>query len=94
MSAHAGQRQRILAAMRERPEGVTSKDFPRVPRVAARILELRAAGFDIPFGEYDGGGFAIYRLASSDKGREAPLTGCEQVAQLPLINPEEIRHTA
>jgi hypothetical protein len=67
---HEIQRARLLAAMARGP--ITSKDFAtspaidggdEIPRVAARMLELRAAGHDIPRGRKDEHGFAIYELA-------------------------------
>lgn len=67
------QRARLLALLRDRgPAGVSPADFllpdvadggPPITRLAARALELRAAGFDVA-SVTDGGAFTRYVLTS------------------------------
>jgi hypothetical protein len=46
------QRQRVLSALEQAPDGICARFFiyqmhPGIPRVAARILELRNDGYDV-----------------------------------------------
>src|SRR5690349_5057933 len=80
----AGQKQRVLAALRSRGAlGVTAVDFASgrvcdggkpIMRVAARVLELRQDGHEIVIdGERDS--CAVYRLLQDAQDTPAPVLG-------------------
>lgn len=84
---HAEQRRRLYLAMLDNPEGITSKDFAAeptidggepIPRVAARIMELRTE-HHIPEGLRDPQKYAIYRLAPPTPKQTAPASAFVRV---------------